>query len=108
MVWIGRFGLGRSLSFLCFPFALLFTPAVWLRDSLLLLLYMYVWEDDRSTDGVYAMQCRVANDYGLYMIRVVRSIMIDHGLLSESESLTRVRRSCSCIEFCGPCRLLSK
>ena len=76
-----------------------------------LLLYMYVWEDDRNThgmDGVYAMQCRVANDYGLYMIRVVRSIMIDHGLLSESESLTRVRRSCSCIEFCGPCRLLSK
>ena len=32
------------------------------------------------------MQCRVANDYGFYMIRVVRSIMIDHGLLSESES----------------------
>ena len=97
MVWIGRFGLGRSLSFLCFPFALLFTHAVWLHDSLLLLLYMYVWEDDRSTDGVYAMQCRVANDYGLYMIRVVRSI-IDHELLKSELHLTR-SCSCSCIEF---------
>ena len=78
-------------------FALLFTPAVWLHDSLLLLLYMYVWEDDRSTDGVYAMQCRVANDYGLYMIRVVRSI-IDHELLKSELHLTR-SCSCSCIEF---------
>lgn len=65
-----------------------------------LLLYMYVWEYDRNThgmDGVYAMQCRVANDYGLYMIRVVRSI-IDHELLKSELHLTR-SCSCSCIEF---------
>lgn len=93
MVWIGRFGLGRSLSFLCFLFALLFTPAVWLLDSL---LYCYICMCGKMTGArmgctvVHAMQCRVANDYGFYMIRVVRSIMIDHGLLkSETKSLTR-------------------
>lgn len=94
MDWAVRSGAVIVVSLL--SFALLFTPAVWLLDSL---LYCYICMCGKMTGArmgctVY-MQCNagwLVNDYGLYMIRVVRSIMIDHGLLkseTETESLTR-------------------